>query len=136
MTRTPRKGSQKTKNVVIRLTLALALIAAPAAARDLDGRYAKLDPKMHEWFEQLCIRATDRRVLNKVFQELRIQRVALEGMILKPNMAISGKKCAKQALVEVAAGLRKSHQRADLAVDDARDRDQLDTASGPVLSAF
>ena len=51
MTRTPRKGSQKTKNVVIRLTLALALIAAPAAARDLDGRYAKLDPKMHEWFE-------------------------------------------------------------------------------------
>jgi len=35
MTRTPRKGSQKTKNVVIRLTLALALIAAPAAARDL-----------------------------------------------------------------------------------------------------
>src|ERR1700733_12646430 len=33
------------------------------------------------------------RVLNKVFQELRIQRVALEGMILKPNMAISGKKC-------------------------------------------
>src|SRR6202161_2054445 len=32
------------------------------------------------------------RVLNKVFQELRVQRVALEGMILKPNMAISGKK--------------------------------------------
>jgi len=31
------------------------------------------------------------RVLNKVFQELRIQRVALEGMILKPNMAISGR---------------------------------------------
>src|ERR1700681_1724865 len=43
------------------------------------------------------------RVLNKVFQELRIQRVALEGMILKPNMAISGKKCPKQASVgEVA----------------------------------
>ncbi|MDR3487600.1 MAG: fructose-bisphosphate aldolase class I [Bradyrhizobium sp.] len=43
------------------------------------------------------------RVLNEVFQELRIQRVALEGMILKPNMAISGKKCAKQAPVgEVA----------------------------------
>ena len=39
------------------------------------------------------------RVLNKVFQELRIQRVALEGMILKPNMAISGKKCPKQASV-------------------------------------
>src|SRR6266478_6713286 len=37
------------------------------------------------------------RVLNKTFQELRVQRVALEGMILKPNMAIAGKKCAKQA---------------------------------------
>jgi fructose-bisphosphate aldolase, class I len=43
------------------------------------------------------------RVLNKVFQELRIQRVALEGMILKPNMAISGKKCPTQASVEEVA---------------------------------
>jgi fructose-bisphosphate aldolase class I len=43
------------------------------------------------------------RVLNKVFQELRVQRVALEGMILKPNMAISGKKSAKQAPVEEVA---------------------------------
>jgi fructose-bisphosphate aldolase class I len=43
------------------------------------------------------------RVLNKTFQELRIQRVALEGMILKPNMAISGKKSPKQAgIAEVA----------------------------------
>src|ERR1700742_459269 len=43
------------------------------------------------------------RVLNKTFQELRVQRVELEGMVLKPNMAISGKKCAKQAsVVEVA----------------------------------
>jgi fructose-bisphosphate aldolase class I len=43
------------------------------------------------------------RVLNKVFQELRIQRVALEGMILKPNMAISGMKSPKQASVEEIA---------------------------------
>jgi fructose-bisphosphate aldolase class I len=43
------------------------------------------------------------RVLNKVFQELRIQRVALEGMILKPNMAISGKKCPTQASAEEVA---------------------------------
>lgn len=43
------------------------------------------------------------RVLNKTFQELRIQRVALEGMILKPNMAISGKKSAKQASVAEVA---------------------------------
>src|SRR5712664_3669816 len=43
------------------------------------------------------------RVLNRTFQELRVQRVALEGMILKPNMAISGKKCAKQSSVEEVA---------------------------------
>ena len=49
-----------------------------------------------------CYEVTQ-RVLNKTFQELRIQRVALEGMILKPNMAISGKKCPKQAPVEEVA---------------------------------
>lgn len=49
-----------------------------------------------------CYEVTQ-RVLNKTFQELRIQRVALEGMVLKPNMAISGKKCAKQASVEEVA---------------------------------
>ena len=49
-----------------------------------------------------CYEVTQ-RVLNKTFQELRVQRVALEGMILKPNMAISGKKCAKQASVEEVA---------------------------------
>ena len=43
------------------------------------------------------------RVLNKTFQELRLQRVELEGMVLKPNMAISGKKCAKQASVQEVA---------------------------------
>jgi fructose-bisphosphate aldolase class I len=43
------------------------------------------------------------RVLNKVFQELRVQRVELEGMVLKPNMAVSGKKCAKQASVDEVA---------------------------------
>src|SRR5881394_709514 len=43
------------------------------------------------------------RLLNKTFQELREQRVALEGMVLKPNMAVSGKKCTKQASVEEVA---------------------------------
>ena len=43
------------------------------------------------------------RVLNKTFQELRTQRVALEGMILKPNMAVSGKKSRRQASVEEVA---------------------------------
>jgi fructose-bisphosphate aldolase, class I len=49
-----------------------------------------------------CYEVTQ-RVLNKTFQELRIQRVALEGMILKPNMAIPGKKCAKKSSVEEVA---------------------------------
>jgi fructose-bisphosphate aldolase class I len=49
-----------------------------------------------------CYEVTQ-RVLNKTFQELRVQRVALEGMILKPNMAVSGKKSAKQASAEEVA---------------------------------
>src|ERR1700681_838061 len=49
-----------------------------------------------------CYEVTQ-RVLNKTFQELRVQRVALEGMILKPNMAIAGKKSAKQASVDEVA---------------------------------
>jgi fructose-bisphosphate aldolase, class I len=49
-----------------------------------------------------CYEVTQ-RVLNKTFQELRIQRVALEGMILKPNMAVAGKKSSKQASVEEVA---------------------------------
>ena len=49
-----------------------------------------------------CVEVTQ-RVLNKTFLELRIQRVALEGMILKPNMAVSGKKSAKQAGVDEVA---------------------------------
>jgi len=46
-----------------------------------------------------CYEVTS-RVLNKTFQELRVQRVALEGMILKPNMVVSGKKSAKQASLQ------------------------------------
>ena len=42
-------------------------------------------------------------ILNETFQELFIAKVALEGMVLKPNMAVSGKKCAKKASVEEAA---------------------------------
>src|ERR1700748_1428942 len=49
-----------------------------------------------------CYEVTQ-RVLNKTFQELRMQRVELEGMVLKPNMAVSGKKCPKQASVEEVA---------------------------------
>jgi fructose-bisphosphate aldolase class I len=42
-------------------------------------------------------------VLKTVFEQLYYQRVALEGMVLKPNMAISGKKAAKRAGVEEVA---------------------------------
>jgi fructose-bisphosphate aldolase class I len=49
-----------------------------------------------------CYEVTQ-RVLNKTFQELRVQRVELEGMILKPNMVVPGKKSPKQASVEEVA---------------------------------
>src|SRR6187431_166986 len=42
-------------------------------------------------------------VLKAQFEELYRQRVALEGIVLKPNMAISGKKSAKRAGVEEVA---------------------------------
>src|SRR6476620_3409257 len=41
--------------------------------------------------------------LKTVFEQLYDQRVALEGMVLKPNMVISGKKCPQQASVEDVA---------------------------------
>jgi len=49
-----------------------------------------------------CYQVTE-LVLKAQFEELYFQRVALEGMVLKPNMAIAGKKCAKRSsVVEVA----------------------------------
>jgi fructose-bisphosphate aldolase, class I len=42
-------------------------------------------------------------VLKEIFQQLYDQRVALEGMVLKPNMAVPGKKSAKKASVEEVA---------------------------------
>jgi fructose-bisphosphate aldolase class I len=42
-------------------------------------------------------------VLRMVFGQLYTQRVALEGMILKPNMALPGLACPKQATVDAAA---------------------------------
>ena len=44
-----------------------------------------------------------RLVLKTTFQELFEQRVALEGMVLKPNMIISGKKNASRANVQQVA---------------------------------
>jgi fructose-bisphosphate aldolase class I len=49
-----------------------------------------------------CFEVTE-RVLSKTFRELFVQRVALEGMILKPNMVVPGKKSAKQVSVDEVA---------------------------------
>jgi fructose-bisphosphate aldolase class I len=42
-------------------------------------------------------------VLKTVFQQLYVQRVALEGMVLKPNMVVPGKKSGKRASVAEVA---------------------------------
>ena len=42
-------------------------------------------------------------VLKETFQELFYNRVALEGMVLKPNMAVPGKKSGKKASVQEVA---------------------------------
>jgi len=42
-------------------------------------------------------------VLDRVFRALYIQRVALEGMLLKPNMIVAGKDCREQSSVEEVA---------------------------------
>jgi len=42
-------------------------------------------------------------VLKEVFQQLFYANVALEGIVLKPNMIVPGKKCAKQNSVEEVA---------------------------------
>ncbi|MGO4712456.1 class I fructose-bisphosphate aldolase [Bradyrhizobium sp. 2TAF24] len=49
-----------------------------------------------------CYEVTE-AVLNETFQQLYVQRVALEGMVLKPNMAIAGKKSARKASVAEVA---------------------------------
>jgi fructose-bisphosphate aldolase class I len=43
------------------------------------------------------------RVLEAVFTELDAHRVVFEGMLLKPNMVIAGKKCDRQASVQDVA---------------------------------
>jgi fructose-bisphosphate aldolase class I len=49
-----------------------------------------------------CYAATE-WTLKRVFEQLYDQRVALEGMVLKPNMVVAGKKCAKRATVDEVA---------------------------------
>jgi fructose-bisphosphate aldolase, class I len=47
--------------------------------------------------------AATRLTLQTVFHELGEQRIALEGMVLKPNMVVSGQSCPQQASVEEVA---------------------------------
>jgi fructose-bisphosphate aldolase class I len=49
-----------------------------------------------------CYEVTE-RVLHTVFDELFLARVEFEGMVLKPNMVVSGKKAPKQASVQEVA---------------------------------
>ncbi len=49
-----------------------------------------------------CYAATE-WTLQRVFSALYEQRIKLEGMVLKPNMVIAGKKCAKRASVDEVA---------------------------------
>jgi len=49
-----------------------------------------------------CFEVTE-FMLKETFQQLYYQRVPLEGIVLKPNMAISGKKAAKRASVQEVA---------------------------------
>jgi fructose-bisphosphate aldolase class I len=49
-----------------------------------------------------CFEVTE-FALKETFQQLYYQRVALEGIVLKPNMAIAGKKSAKKASVQEVA---------------------------------
>ena len=49
-----------------------------------------------------CLEVTE-ATLRAVFNRLALHNVNLEGTILKPNMIVSGKKCATQASVEEVA---------------------------------
>ena len=44
------------------------------------------------------------KVLRTAFTQLYLQEVMLEGIILKPNMVITGLSCTKQATVDKVAG--------------------------------
>ena len=59
-----------------------------------------------------CAEVTE-RVLQSVFGQLFAQRILLEGMVLKPNMVISGKKAANrappQAVAEATVRVLKRH---------------------------
>ena len=51
-----------------------------------------------------CFEVTE-EVLRTVFKQLYVQRVTLEGMILKPNMVLPGLTCPKQESVDEVADI-------------------------------
>ena len=48
-------------------------------------------------------RTVTEEVLRRLFDQLSMQKVMLEGMILKPNMVLPGLNCAKQGTVDAVA---------------------------------
>ena len=100
---------------VVRITDALPSRACVSANAHALGRYAALCQEQHlvpivepevlmdgSHTIERCEGVTG-TVLHAVFNALFEQGVALEGMLLKPNMVLAGKECARQASVEEVA---------------------------------
>ena len=100
---------------VIRVTEALPSSACMAANTHALGRYAALcqeqglvpivEPEVlmdGSHTIERCEEVTG-NILQAVFHALFEQRVALEAMLLKPNMVLPGKECGRQASVEEVA---------------------------------
>jgi fructose-bisphosphate aldolase class I len=58
------------------------------------------DPATHDI--DTCATVTE-RTLKEVFAQLKLAKVKLEGIVLKPNMVIAGQKCARQASAQEVA---------------------------------
>jgi fructose-bisphosphate aldolase class I len=58
------------------------------------------DPATHDI--DTCAAVTE-RTLKEVFAQLKLAKVKLDGIVLKPNMVIAGQKCAKQASAQEVA---------------------------------
>jgi fructose-bisphosphate aldolase class I len=80
-------------------------LARYAALAQENGIVPIVEPEVLMDFDndiETCARVTE-WVLKDVFQQLYYANVVLEGTILKPNMIVPGKKCARQAGIEEVA---------------------------------
>jgi fructose-bisphosphate aldolase class I len=80
-------------------------LARYAALRQEVGMVPVVEPEVlmdGEHTLERCSEVTE-EVLRTVFNQLYSQRVMLEGMILKPNMALPGLTCSQQEAVDVVA---------------------------------